>query len=79
VVSTAVGELPVHVRDNETGWLVAAGDRNALADALIDSLSDRVRTAELGRASLTYAHKAFDWDRSGSSLYEGIVVARTSQ
>lgn len=39
VVSTAVGGVPFLVRDGETGLLVAAGDHEAMADAVLGLLS----------------------------------------
>lgn len=51
VVATAVGNVPDVVRDGETGRLVPPGDKDALAEALKDLLSDKVRCENLGHAA----------------------------
>jgi glycosyltransferase involved in cell wall biosynthesis len=51
VVSTYVAGIPELVRPGETGWLVPAGDADALAAALIDVLvTPTARLTEIGRA-----------------------------
>jgi colanic acid/amylovoran biosynthesis glycosyltransferase len=50
VVATAVGGVPEVVRNGQTGWVVPAGSRAALAAALTEALADRARTDALGRA-----------------------------
>ena len=50
VVASRVGGIPDIVDDGETGLLVPAGDADALANALVLSLSDRTIAARLGSA-----------------------------
>ena len=55
VIATAIAGIPELVNDGESGWLVAAGDVDALADAMIDlSRTPDDELSRLGRA----AHKA---------------------
>jgi glycosyltransferase involved in cell wall biosynthesis len=49
VVSTDVGGVSQQVSDGVTGFLVPAGDPSALADRLVDVLSDRAAARRLGR------------------------------
>ena len=74
VVSTAVGEMPAHVRDGQTGWLVPAADPLALADALVDALANRDQAVELGRQAQAYAREAFDWNAAGATTHAAIVA-----
>jgi len=48
VVATAVGGVPEVVLPGESGWLVPPRDRDALAEALRDALSDRARADAMG-------------------------------
>lgn len=50
VVATAVGDLPIVVRDKETGLLVPRRDAGALAEALSALLTDPTRAATYGAA-----------------------------
>ena len=50
VVASRVGGIPDIVDDGETGLLVPPGDAEALANALVLSLSDRTIAARLGSA-----------------------------
>jgi glycosyltransferase involved in cell wall biosynthesis len=49
VVATDVGSVREAVRDGQTGRLVGAGDRAALADRIIELLGDADSARELGR------------------------------
>ena len=52
VVATAVGEVPSVIRDDQEGVIVAPGQADALAEALLGLASDPARRDRLGRASL---------------------------
>jgi colanic acid/amylovoran biosynthesis glycosyltransferase len=50
VISTYVAGIPELVRPGENGWLVAAGDAQALADALVECLAAPVEQLQaMGR------------------------------
>lgn len=50
LVATEVGGVPEIVQPNATGWLVDPGDHEAVAEALIAALDDKLR-AQMGAAS----------------------------
>ena len=50
VVATAVGSVPLHVRDGVTGFLVAPGDARALAAKCLALLLDPELARRMGRA-----------------------------
>jgi glycosyltransferase involved in cell wall biosynthesis len=54
VVATAVGGVPELVKDDETGWLVPPRDPHALAQAILDALSNPEEARR--RAENAYKH-----------------------
>ena len=54
VVATAVGGVPELVKDGETGWLVPPRDPRALAQAILDALSNPEEARR--RAENAYKH-----------------------
>jgi glycosyltransferase involved in cell wall biosynthesis len=60
VVSTTVGGIPDFVREGENGFLVAPGDRHALAHALIKVLSDRNLRQQMADANRQLALSRYD-------------------
>jgi len=82
VVSTAVGGVPDIVRDAQTGILVASGDEERFADAIVDLLEDaekRKQFGELGRefisANYTKERLCADIER----LYLDLLSARKAE
>lgn len=78
IVASRTGGFPEMVEDGRTGWLVAPGDVDELADALIDALSDRERLDAYGAAS---RRRAAEWDADEIvaqivQLYEAVRWAR---
>jgi glycosyltransferase involved in cell wall biosynthesis len=63
VVATDVGELPQTVIDGETGFIVPAGDAEALAAALERVLADPDLAARLGEAGRQRALEEYSWAR----------------
>lgn len=59
VVATGVGDLPLVVRDGETGRLVPASDAKAMAEALIEVLSDEERSREMGERARSMVTEKF--------------------
>lgn len=62
------------VRDGITGLLVPSGNINALANSIINIITDNALRNELGRNALEYARR-FDWDKSSEKflkLIEGM-------
>ena len=67
-VAGHLGGVPEIVRDNETGLLVAPGDRMALAAALQRMLDDEALRAKLGHAAREAA-RHFTWDRCARQIF----------
>ena len=59
IVASNVGGIPDVLRHGENGVLVAPGDVNALADALLELLTDASRRAQLGRAARATVESEF--------------------
>jgi glycosyltransferase involved in cell wall biosynthesis len=67
-VAGRLGGVPEIVRDNETGLLVAPGDRMALAAALQRLLDDEALRTKLGHAAREAA-RHFTWDRCARQIF----------
>jgi len=63
VVATAAGGIPEAVVDGVTGRVVPVGDARALADAIVDVLSDAGRRDAMGRAGHARFLERFTADR----------------
>ena len=68
VVASAVGGLTDIVRDGETGVLVAPGEAEPLARAIVELARDPERAARLGRAGRRRAVDCFSEERSLDGL-----------
>jgi glycosyltransferase involved in cell wall biosynthesis len=64
VIASDVGGLPEIVADGETGFVVPAGDAEALADAMVALASDLRRAAAMGEAGRRRAVESFTPERS---------------
>jgi glycosyltransferase involved in cell wall biosynthesis len=76
VVASDSPGLRESVRHGETGFLVPHGDPDALADRLIDLLSDDTLWGRMGQAGISWAAR-FHWDRMAdetASLLERVVA-----
>jgi glycosyltransferase involved in cell wall biosynthesis len=63
VVATNVGGIPELVAEGQTGRLVAPGDPEALAGALLDMLEHPERAADFGRAGRRRIEDTYSFDR----------------
>jgi glycosyltransferase involved in cell wall biosynthesis len=80
VIATSVGEHAGEVVPGETGQLVPAGNPQALADALIKSLADRVSLKLMGDAAKLHADDNLNWGDPAKSIgrvYEEIRRPQT--
>lgn len=68
VVSTEGGEGGRLLEESGGGWLVPAGDRGALRDALDSLLSDPARRAEMGQRGREWVRGQRPWDRTLAPL-----------
>lgn len=76
VVATAVGGIPEQIIENETGFLVPAGDSSALAERLVRLGESPELARSMGEAAHRDAVKRFSLERMVSSykqLYEELI------
>jgi glycogen(starch) synthase len=81
VVATRVGGLPEVVVDRETGLLVPREDPGALADAIIELITDRSRAREMGLRARERSVEVFGWARyvdEYEELYCRLIRERTT-
>jgi glycosyltransferase involved in cell wall biosynthesis len=64
VVSTVTGGIPEMVIDNETGFLVPAGDASALADAIEKLVVDPSLARHLGEKGHKRASELFSIEKN---------------
>jgi glycosyltransferase involved in cell wall biosynthesis len=80
VLSTYVAGIPELVIDGETGWLVPAGDENALVAAMEACLNaDGATLAQMGEAARKRALARHDVDREAgklAALFHGIPASQ---
>lgn len=77
VVATAVGGVDLQVEDGVTGFLVAPGNAEALAAALLRLVRDGALRARLGRAGYQRAREHFDWARTAREFLDAAGAATT--
>jgi glycosyltransferase involved in cell wall biosynthesis len=68
VIASDVGGLPEIVADGETGFVVPAGDAEALADAMVALASDLPRAGAMGEAGRRRALESFTQERSTQGI-----------
>ncbi len=77
VIATSVGGVPDVVIDGETGFLVAAGDSEAVADRIVRSIANPERAGRMGRAGSAFVRERFSADRlvaETASLYRQLLA-----
>ena len=70
VIASDVGGLPEIVSDGETGFVVPAGDAEALAEAMVSLAADLPRAAAIGEAGRRRALESFTQERSTRHIEE---------
>jgi glycosyltransferase involved in cell wall biosynthesis len=78
VVASSVSSVPEIVVHGQTGLLVPPDDARALADAVVELLSDRERAADYGRAGLERARAEFSVERMARRTAEVYATATAS-
>ena len=73
IVSNRIGALPDFVTDNENGFLVDAGDLDALAEALIKLLDNPAMCKEFGEKGFSKVENTYTWAKVGERLREHII------
>ena len=61
-IGTNTGSMPEMIREGETGWLVEPGDSDALANRLMELLSDPAKTRSMGERGYATARAYWRWD-----------------
>ena len=82
VVASDVGGVPEIIRLGETGWLVAAGDAGALAQAILEALTSRAkasRLAERGRRAVEEKYSLRAMGEQMEQLYRSVAACRRSR
>ena len=74
VVSTNIGGIPEMVIENETGFLVQAGDAEAMADAIETVISDCSSAARLGHSGYERARALFSIEKNVRELCALLTV-----
>jgi phosphatidylinositol alpha-1,6-mannosyltransferase len=69
VVAGRSGGAPEAVQDGATGLVVDPESPTAIADALIELLTDPVRADRLGRAGAEWVHRDWTWDAMAQRLH----------
>ena len=77
VVATAVGGIPELIKNGHTGWLVPAGDSEALAGRLRVLLLNPEQRNAMGAAGRVRACEEFSTERmvaTVSKIYDGLLA-----
>lgn len=69
-ISTNVYGIPEAVKHLETGWLIEAGDSDALANAVLQLKEDTALRERLGRAGQAFVLKKFDEREAAKTALE---------
>ena len=76
VIATTAGAFPEFIEDGRTGVLVAPGDSDALAAAILSLLDDPARCATMGAAASEHIRAHFTWQRTAAlteEIYREVV------
>lgn len=82
VVASDVGGVPEIIHPGETGWLVPADDPGALADAILEALTDPVKASRLadeGRKVVEERHSLRTMGEQMEQLYRAVAAGRRSR
>jgi PEP-CTERM/exosortase A-associated glycosyltransferase len=71
LVASDVGGHHELIRDRETGYLFKAGDKDALAQTILEALADQIHWDEMRRAGRRYVEDERNWQRSVGN-YRGV-------
>jgi glycosyltransferase involved in cell wall biosynthesis len=68
IVACRAGGSPESIADGETGLLVPVRDSAAIAEAILELLTNRSRATQLGQAGYERARQLFGWNKFVASL-----------
>ena len=78
VIATAVGGIPEQVQDGRTGFLVPAGDADAMAERVLQLLNDAALRRRFGVEAARVARERFDSEREVDDYlnwYHQVIVS----
>ena len=70
LLGTNVGGIPEIIEDGRSGYLVPAGDSEALADTLVKMLNDMGKVRAMGQRGRTLAEEKFSWNSVAEKTLE---------
>ncbi len=73
VVLTSVGEIPLFIKDGETGFLAVPGSADSFHARMMGALSGYERAKEIGAKGRELAVQLFDYRKQASRMIEFIV------
>ena len=65
-----MGGIPEIIEDGRSGYLVPAGDSEALADTLVKMLNDMGKVRAMGQRGRTLAEEKFSWNSVAEKTLE---------
>ena len=78
VIATNVGDIPEIVQHRHNGLLIEPGDSQAVADAILEFVSDRKLAAQCAANALRYATEHFSFDKMmETKLRADYTITRT--
>jgi glycosyltransferase involved in cell wall biosynthesis len=72
VVLTSVGEIPLFIKDGETGFLAVPGSVESFHAKMVEALSDYHRAKEIGARGRELAVQVFDYRKQASRMLDFI-------
>lgn len=69
VVASAVGEIPLFLKDGENAVLARPGDENDLAEKIIRLLDNPGGAAEIGLRGAACAQENFNWKKESAKIF----------
>lgn len=75
VIATYTGGIPEQIENGISGWLVQPGDKNALAQAIVDALEHPDRARQRGAALRAHFESRFNWKEIGQRVGESLKRA----
>lgn len=79
VISTLHGGIKDAVRHNQTGYLTAEGDTNAMAEYMIRLLEDKTLALEMGNAARNHIAIHYNQEKQLDKLYALVTLAHQTK
>ncbi len=79
IVVTKVGEIPLFVKDGESGYLAEPGSAEAFAKKMDEALSNKEKANATGRNGKKVAQENFDYKKVASVMADYIAKVKNNQ